>query len=81
MLLTLVTVYKGDAAPLSATYTYDGRGRLVSVTYDGGKTITYTYDAAGNRVREVVTAPSSASAPAPVESPVLSEAGKDAAGG
>lgn len=71
--------FVAHAAPASATYTYDGRGRLVSVTYDGGKTITYIYDAAGNRVREVVTVPSSA--PAAAESPVLSEAGQKASGG
>jgi|APTNR8051073442_1049403.scaffolds.fasta_scaffold06128_3 YD repeat-containing protein len=77
-------VETSQAAPASATYAYDGRGRLVSVTYDGGKTITYIYDAAGNRVREVVTVPSAAAqapAPAPAESPVLSEAGQKASGG
>ncbi|QLH38089.1 MAG: hypothetical protein HWD60_02625 [Defluviicoccus sp.] len=78
-IVAIGVVQTSQAAPLSATYTYDGRGRLVSVTHDGGKTITYTYDAAGNRVREMVTVPSAA--PAPAESPVLSEAGKDAAGG
>lgn len=49
-----------QAAQGSLVYTYDGRGRLASVTYEDGKTIAYTYDAAGNRVREVVTVPASA---------------------
>ena len=61
-----------QAAPASATYTYDGRGRLASVTYEDGKTITYTYDAAGNRVREVVMVPARA---------VAAEARQDEVGG
>jgi YD repeat-containing protein len=46
------------AAPVSAatTYTYDTLGRVATVTYDNGKTITYSYDAAGNRT-QVVTSP------------------------
>lgn len=32
------------------TYSYDTHGRLVSVTYSNGSTVTYTYDAAGNRI-------------------------------
>jgi len=30
------------------TYTYDAAGRLTSVTYDDGSSITYTYDNTGN---------------------------------
>ncbi|MBF0527473.1 MAG: RHS repeat protein [Deltaproteobacteria bacterium] len=30
--------------------TYDNLGRLTQVTYDDGSTITYTYDANGNRL-------------------------------
>lgn len=35
------------------TYTYDAQGRLVSVTYSGGGSVTYTYDDAGNRTQQV----------------------------
>jgi len=39
----------------SVTYTYDALGRLTQVIYDDGKTITYAYDEAGNRVIQSVT--------------------------
>ena len=32
------------------TYIYDELGRLVQIIYEDGKTVTYTYDAVGNRV-------------------------------
>jgi len=32
-----------------ASYTYDALGRLTKVDYGDGKTVTYTYDRAGNR--------------------------------
>lgn len=35
-------------------YTYDTAGRLTSVTYDDGSSITYTYDAAGNIITKAV---------------------------
>lgn len=41
----------------SITYAYDGLNRLVKVVYADGTTITYTYDAAGNRTSMQVTAP------------------------
>ncbi|WP_211101952.1 RHS repeat domain-containing protein [Nitrospirillum pindoramense] len=31
------------------TYKYDALGRVISVTYPNNSTISYTYDAAGNR--------------------------------
>jgi YD repeat-containing protein len=31
------------------TYTYDQYGRLTGVTYSDGSSVTYAYDAAGNR--------------------------------
>jgi YD repeat-containing protein len=36
-------------ADAATTYTYDGQGRGVQIIYDNGTTITYPYDAAGNR--------------------------------
>lgn len=37
------------------TYSYDAAGRLTQVTYPGGTTIAYAYDAAGNSVSTSVT--------------------------
>lgn len=37
------------------TVTYDSLGRIYIITYLSGKTITYTYDAAGNRTSVVST--------------------------
>lgn len=39
----------------SATYTYDSLGRLHVVTFANGTTITYNYDASGNRTSVVVS--------------------------
>lgn len=45
------------AQAATATYTYDGLGRVTSVTTSGGVT-TYSYDAAGNRTSQTIsTAP------------------------
>jgi YD repeat-containing protein len=50
-------MFSGDvwAASGSATYVYDSRGRLGTVTYGNGTTIMYTYDNAGNRTNVTVT--------------------------
>jgi len=37
------------------TYTYDSNNRLTKVVYDNGTTITYNYDALGNRTSKKVT--------------------------
>lgn len=37
----------------ATTYVYDDLGRLTKVCYDNGQTITYSYDAAGNRTSVV----------------------------
>ena len=37
------------------TYTYDAAGRLTQVTYSGGTTISYSYDANGNPTTTAVT--------------------------
>lgn len=39
----------------SVQYAYDPLGRLISVTYPNGRVVTYTYDAAGNRIRVKVS--------------------------
>ncbi len=46
----------GDAAfAENVTYTYDTLGRVTTVTYSNGATITYSYDPAGNRIQLVQT--------------------------
>jgi YD repeat-containing protein len=47
------------AATDSATYTYDNHGRIQTVTYANGTTITYAYDSAGNRTTVTTTCSSS----------------------
>ena len=46
-------------ASSSITYTYDTRGRLKTVTLSGGAhsggVTQYTYDAANNRIRKIIT--------------------------
>ena len=39
----------------TVSYTYDALGRLTSVTYSSGTVITYSYDAAGNRLAKTIT--------------------------
>ena len=51
----LVFIAFVSVARAGVTYTYDTLGRLSLATYDNGKTITYTYDPAGNRT-QVATA-------------------------
>ncbi len=40
-----------------ATYAYDSRGRLQTVTFANGTTHVYNYDAMGNRTSVVTTCP------------------------
>lgn len=47
-------------APMLAeqvTHTYDNLNHLTRTDYGNGRAIEYTYDAAGNRLSQVVTAP------------------------
>lgn len=56
-----------DAASAPIEYRYDALGRIVSVIHPGGQTITYTYDAAGNRTTHVVQATTGNRAPDAVD--------------
>ncbi|CAM2963953.1 YD repeat-containing protein [Brevundimonas diminuta] len=67
----LLTVLLGGAAPMAfrdvaqaeiTQYTYDALGRLKTVTYSNGATVTYDYDAAGNRTQWTQTPPASVQA-------------------
>ena len=50
-----------------SNYSYDAAGRLTKVDYGGGKTLTYTYDNAGNLLSRTSTSasvtPSNTAAP------------------
>lgn len=51
-LVALLTLAPGAGA---IDYVYDELDRLVEVVYDDGSSITYSYDAAGNRLSRTVT--------------------------
>ena len=55
--MALVTPWRIAHAD-SVSYGYDALGRLTTLTYvvgAGTTTVTYTYDAAGNRTKKVIT--------------------------
>ncbi len=45
----------GCPAGASVCYTYDSYGRIITVTYANGTTLTYTYDNTDNTVTKTVT--------------------------
>jgi len=53
-LLALGTSPIARAGNGSVVYTYDALGRIISVSYDTGVIIIYTYDANGNRTSQVI---------------------------
>src|ERR1700720_15910 len=54
----------------ATSYTYDSLNRLTQTTYSDGTVITYTYDAAGNRLGQSVTSvPTPTPTPAPTAPP------------
>jgi YD repeat-containing protein len=50
--LAAVMLLAGSGVVSAQQYTYDSVGRVLTVTYPNGATISYTYDRAGNRVTE-----------------------------
>jgi len=48
---------KAADSPGYARYEYDEVGRLTKAIYSNGASITYTYDAAGNRTNRIVKNP------------------------
>jgi YD repeat-containing protein len=58
ILIGLAAGVCASTASAATTYAYDALGRLASVVYGNGTTISYTYDAAGNRTAKgVIVAP------------------------
>ncbi|MCX5882438.1 MAG: RHS repeat protein [Deltaproteobacteria bacterium] len=53
-LLCVFSLQPFAASAESASYQYDVRHRLIGAIYDSGVAISYTYDAAGNRLNETV---------------------------
>lgn len=51
---TLALLFAGMQT-FAQTYTYDDQNRLTKVVYENGTTVTYTYDALGNRTKKKVT--------------------------
>ena len=49
----MLALFLAGSADAATTYTYDALGRIVTATYDNGKQIVYSYDAAGNRTQVV----------------------------
>jgi YD repeat-containing protein len=43
-----------SASAATASYTYDALGRLVTVSYDTGVCIVYSYDGNGNRTAQTI---------------------------
>ena len=54
ILYTLALLF-ATTQTFAQTYTYDSNNRLTKVVYDNGTTITYSYDALGNRISKTVT--------------------------
>src|ERR1035437_1141653 len=53
MLMTILAI-----AAAGTSYSYDSLNRLIRVAYQDGTTVTYKYDASGNRLSQAVSNPS-----------------------
>ena len=59
LLYTLAILF-ATLQTFAQTYTYDSNNRLTKVVYDDGTTVTYTFDALGNRLSKKVTSSATA---------------------
>lgn len=57
--ILMLTILFATLQTFAQTYTYDSNNRLTKVVYSNGTTITYTFDALGNRLTKKVTGASS----------------------
>lgn len=55
-LLALLGILLPTAVDASGSYGYDAVGRLATALYDNGTCIAYSYDAAGNRTAQTISA-------------------------
>jgi YD repeat-containing protein len=52
----LLLVASIGSAQATVSYQYDDLGRVISITYDNGTRVLYSYDAAGNRTQHTIDA-------------------------
>ena len=63
LFVAMVAAWTTGLAAQTVNYTYDTTGRLTSVNYPNGKTLSYSYDPAGNLLRRLVSTPATGTAP------------------
>lgn len=68
-LLAALVAVPAAAQTSAVSYTYDDLGRLKTAVYPGGGSITYSYDANGNRTSVVAVASTSSPPPPPPPPP------------
>lgn len=54
--LAVILLFVLACPVIAAQYTYDALNRLITVTYENGQMVEYSYDAAGNMLSEKITA-------------------------
>jgi YD repeat-containing protein len=55
LLFLIIVAFTCPYVSGAATYRYDDDGRLIEASLESGVTISYIYDAAGNRLNRVIT--------------------------
>lgn len=69
IIILVIVISSAISSAETITYTYDDLNRLIKVEYGNGTRITYTYDAAGNRLTMNVSAPTPTPTPTAVVTP------------